>query len=195
MTTKSSKLVAATYNTAYKLGLAPWDNGPPMDELIETLKEFTPGRAIDLGCGTGRDSVYMAQQGWRVTGVDLSPEAIKKARKRAEASGVEVDFVQYDLLNLPSGGIEGGFDFLLDFGCSHSLRDEAKGPYAAAVAELAKPGATLYLYAFTKGPLSVRREEIDTCFTPYWELVSAVPGSVRRTPDAGPIWYRMVRRS
>jgi hypothetical protein len=77
---------------------------------------------------------------------------------------------------------------------SHSLRDEAKARYAEGIAGVAAPGATLCLYAFTKGPLNVRPEEIDTAFAPYWDLVSAVPGSVRRTPDAGPMWYRMIRR-
>jgi SAM-dependent methyltransferase len=195
---QSSKLVNRVYNAAYKVGFSPWDCGPLMPELVDLIEgehALPPGRAIDLGCGAGTKSVYLAQHGWQVTGVDIAPEALKRARKKAAESGVAVEFVQCDLLDIPAGAIGGRFDFLLDFGCSHSLRDDAKARYAQNIAALAAPGATLYLYAFTKGPLSVRREEIDTGFAPFWDLVSAVPGSVRGTPDAGPTWYRMTRRA
>lgn len=194
---QSSKLVSKVYNMAYKVGFSPWDSGPPMPELVELITgpaRLAAGRALDLGCGTGGKSIYLAQHGWAVTGADIAPEALRKARKRAAEAGVEVDFVQCDLLDI-GDALSGPYDFLLDFGCSHSLRDEAKARYAEGVARLAAPGATLYLYAFTKGPLSVRPEEIDTAFGPHWELVSAVPGSVRGTPDAGPMWYRMTRRA
>ncbi|UVS78677.1 bifunctional 2-polyprenyl-6-hydroxyphenol methylase/3-demethylubiquinol 3-O-methyltransferase UbiG [Actinokineospora sp. UTMC 2448] len=194
---QSSKLVSKSYNLAYKVGYTPWDAEPVMPELVELIEgpdRLTPGRAIDLGCGTGTKSLYLAQHGWTVTGVDIAAEAVKKARRKAAEQGADVDFVQCDLLDIPAGALPGGYDFLLDFGCAHSLRDEAKARYAAAVAGLAAPGATLVLYAFTKGPLSVRQWEIDTAFSPHWDLVSATPGSVRRTPDAGPTWYRLVRR-
>jgi SAM-dependent methyltransferase len=195
---QSSKLVSKLYDVAYKVGFSPWDLGPPMPELIDIVEgenALTPGRALDLGCGAGTKSVYLAQHGWSVTGVDIAPEAIKQARKKAVDNIVDVEFVVCDLLDNPANAVTGPFDFLLDFGCAHSLRDEAKAVYAENTASLAAPGATLYLYAFTKGPLSVRRHEIDTAFAPFWELVSATPGSMRRTPDAGPMWYRMLRRS
>lgn len=195
---QSSKLVSKAYNLAYKVGFSPWDLGPPMPELVELIEgehALTPGRALDLGCGAGSKSVYLAQHGWQVTGVDVAAEALKRARKKAAEHDVDIEFVQCDLVDIPPGALNGPFDFLLDFGCSHSLRDEAKGRYAEGIAQLAAPGATLYLYAFTKGPLSVRPEEIDVAFGPHWELVSSTPGSVRGTPDAGPMWYRMTRRS
>lgn len=194
---QSSKLTTKAYNLAYKVGFSPWDLGPPMPELVELIEgenRLPPGRAVDLGCGAGSKCVYLAQHGWRVTGIDIAPEALKQARKKAADHGLDIEFVQCDLVDIPPGAVTGEFDFLLDFGCAHSLRDDAKARYAENIAGLAVPGATLYLYAFTKGPLSVRRSEIDTAFAPYWELVSATPGSVRRKPDAGPMWYRMTRR-
>ncbi|QIS15569.1 class I SAM-dependent methyltransferase [Nocardia arthritidis] len=195
---KSSKLVNRAYNFAYKVGFSPWDLGPPMPELVDLIEgpdALRPGRALDLGCGAGSKSVYLAQHGWSVTGVDIAEEALKQARRKAADNGVDIEFVQCDLVDIPPDALRGRYDFLLDFGCSHSLRDEAKPRYAEGIARFAEPGATLYLYAFTKGPLSVRPEEIDTGFAPFWELVSATPGSIRRTPDAGPMWYRMIRRS
>ncbi|MGX7828483.1 class I SAM-dependent methyltransferase [Actinokineospora sp. 24-640] len=194
---QSSKLVSKSYDLAYKVGYAPWDSGPIMPELVDLIEgpdRLAPGRAVDLGCGTGTKSVYLAQHGWTVTGVDMSPEAVKKAMAKAAESEVDVRFLQCDLLDDPAAAIGGEFDFLLDFGCAHSLRDEAKARYAEGIAGLAAPGATLVLYAFTKGPLSVRPAEVDAAFGPHWDLVSATPGSVRRTPDAGPTWYRMTRR-
>jgi SAM-dependent methyltransferase len=190
----SSKLVSKAYNFAYKIRFSPWDSGPPMPELVDLIEggnALPPGRAIDLGCGAGTKSVYLAQYGWKVTGVDIAPEALKLARQKAEDNDVDVEFVECDLLDMPPGAVRGPFDFLLDFGCAHNLRNKAKPHYAKAIAELAGPGATLYLFAFTLGPQSVTREEIDTAFAPHWDLVSATPGSIRRTPDAGPMWYRM----
>lgn len=195
---QSSKLVSKAYNVAYKVGFSPWDLGPPMPELVELIEgenRLTPGNAVDLGCGGGTKSVYLATHGWRVTGIDMAGEALKQARGKAAEAGVDVEFVEADLLNVPAGAVRDDHDFLLDFGCAHSLRNEAKAAYASGIAGFARPGATLVLYAFTKGPLSVRPEEIDTAFGPHWDLVSATPGSIRRKPDAGPMWYRLTRRA
>ena len=194
---QSSRLVSKVYNAAYRVGFSPWDLGPPMPELVDLIEgdgALAPARAVDLGCGAGTKSVYLAAHGWQVTGVDVAPEAIKQARQKSRDHGVEVTFVVADLLGDLTGILAGPFDFLLDFGCAHSFRDEAKATYARNIAGLAAPGATLFLYAFTRGPLSVRPSEIDTDFAPYWDLVSATPGSKRGIPDAGPMWYRMTRR-
>jgi cyclopropane fatty-acyl-phospholipid synthase-like methyltransferase len=193
---RSSKVVAKLYNAAYKVGFSPWDVGPPKPELVALIEgesALTPGRAVDLGCGAGTKSVYLAEHGWRVTGVDISPEAIRQAEEKAKERGLDIDFIRCDLADIPDSTIGERFDLLLDIGCCHSLRTEVKGRYAANVATLAAPGATLFMFAFTKGPLSVTRNEIDTFFAPHWTLVSAVPGSERRTPDAGPMWYSLRR--
>ncbi|MGW6424234.1 class I SAM-dependent methyltransferase [Nocardia sp. NPDC055053] len=185
------------YDTAYRLGISPWDLGKPMDELVDLIEgpsALPPGRAADLGCGAGTKSIYLARQGWDVTGVDISAQALKHARDRTAEAGVAVRYIEADILDMPLDLAERRFEFLLDFGCAHNLRNSAKSAYAKAVAGIAAPQATLYLYGFTKGPQSITREQIDNDFGPYWELVSAEPGSIRRWPDAGPVWYRMVVR-
>ena len=59
---------------------------------------LTPGRALDVACGEGRNAVWLAEQGWQATGVDFSDVALDKARGLAEARGVEVEWVQADVI-------------------------------------------------------------------------------------------------
>ena len=62
----------------------PWDSGQTPPELLEYLKTRTPGRAIDLGCGTGTNIITLASLGWNVTGVDFVPAAVEQARRKAK---------------------------------------------------------------------------------------------------------------
>jgi len=63
----------------------------PVKLVKETAKKLKPGRALDLACGTGRNALWLAKQGWLVTGVDGAPTAIDTVRRRAEALGVVVE--------------------------------------------------------------------------------------------------------
>jgi SAM-dependent methyltransferase len=67
--------------------------------LVAETADLTPGRALDLACGEGRNAVWLATQGWQVTGVDFSETALAKAGGLARANGVDVEFVQADLLD------------------------------------------------------------------------------------------------
>lgn len=77
-------------------------NHRPSRLLIGAIRGRKPGAAIDLGMGQGRNAIYLAQQGWQVTGVDLSNIAISQAKKRAAQLGVKLNAIlsgldQYDL--------------------------------------------------------------------------------------------------
>jgi len=65
--------------------------------LVAEVSDLQPGRALDLACGEGRNAVWLAEQGWRVTGVDFSAVALEKARRLAESRGVEAEWVHADL--------------------------------------------------------------------------------------------------
>ncbi|MHB8489325.1 MAG: class I SAM-dependent methyltransferase [Candidatus Dormibacteria bacterium] len=65
--------------------------------LVEEVSDLPPGRALDLGAGEGRNAIWLAERGWRVTAVDFSDVGLKKARRLAEARGVEVDWIEADL--------------------------------------------------------------------------------------------------
>ena len=112
------------FRLAYLFGLKPWDSGiapPELRELVEGPSALPPGRALDLGCGTGTNCLYLAEQGWDATGVDYTPRAIAAARRKVRdaASGPRV--LLGDVTKLRELGIDGPFDLLLDIGCFQSL--------------------------------------------------------------------------
>ena len=72
----------------YLAGAIPWDDTLPPPEVTELMPQLEAGRALDLGCGYGRATIFMARYGWRVDGVDFIPEAIAEATRRVEAAGV-----------------------------------------------------------------------------------------------------------
>ena len=76
----------------------PHSSAEPHVHLAEAASGLEPGRALDLACGSGRNAVWLAQQGWGVTGVDYSDAAIEQAAMLAERSGVAVTWVIADLL-------------------------------------------------------------------------------------------------
>ncbi len=74
----------------------PWSSEPdPL--LVELAGPLPPGRALDLGCGTGRNALWLARQGWQVTGIDGSAVGLAKARERALAAGLELELIQADI--------------------------------------------------------------------------------------------------
>jgi len=78
------------YRLLYRLGITPWDHDqvpPELVELVEGPAALRPGGALDLGCGTGAEAIYLAQHGWGVTGIDFVGPALEAARREAAAAG------------------------------------------------------------------------------------------------------------
>ena len=154
------------WNDSYRDGNLPWDTGRASLELQRVLSrnEIRPCSAIELGCGTGTNSVWLAQQGFEVTGIDLAPLAVERAEQRARAAGVKVRFVVADVLNLPD--LDGPYAFFFDRGCYHAVRRSAPELYAPAVArQLASGGRGLILAGNARephdpGPPVVTEEQI-----------------------------------
>lgn len=140
------------YRLMYRIGAAPWEQRN-VDEtwarIMRALGDPPPGRALDVGCGSGRDAVYLAKRGWRVTGVDFAAEALAKARRRASEEGADVQFIEGDVGRLDQLGFEPGYDLLYDFGCIQGLPDAARQGAARGLDQLAAPGASLLMFAFT----------------------------------------------
>jgi SAM-dependent methyltransferase len=129
------------WNDRYREGNLPWDTGRPSSELERALRSngIQPCRVLEIGCGTGTNSVWLAQQGFEVTGIDLAPLAVERAEERARAAGVKARFLAADVLALPEWG--GGFDFFFDRGCYHAVRRSAPEQYAPSVARQLATGA------------------------------------------------------
>jgi SAM-dependent methyltransferase len=171
------------YRALYLLGLRIWERQrPPADlvELVEGPAAVPPGRALDIGCGSGTDSIYLAHRGWTVTAVDIVPEALALARRRAKTAGVEASFVEGDVTRLDQLGVDGTFDLILDFGCLHTLPADQRDAYVQTVSAAASPGATLLLYGFARPPrlapmqAGLTEREVRQRFSSAgWDVVSA----------------------
>jgi len=154
------------WNDRYRDGNLPWDTGQPSSELQRVVDGNTiqPCRALDLGCGTGTNSIWLAQQGFEVTGIDLAPLAVELAEKRARAAGANLHFMVADVLNLPE--LDGPFAFFFDRGCYHAVRRNAPQQYALAIArQLSSGGRGLILAGNARephdpGPPVVTEEQI-----------------------------------
>ena len=123
----------------------PWDSGISPPELLDFIDKNPPGKAIDIGCGTGTNVITLAQAGWQVTGVDFVPRAIKMARHKARNAGIEAKLYVRDATDLK--GISGPFDLALDMGCFHSLGDK-KSDYLAELDRVLAPGGHWLMYGF-----------------------------------------------
>jgi cyclopropane fatty-acyl-phospholipid synthase-like methyltransferase len=124
--------------------------------LAEFVVSHPPGRALDLGCGTGANAIYLASEGWEVVGVDFVPEAIEKAKARARAQQSSANFLAGDAARLHEVGVAGPFDLIVDIGCYHAIPDRRRDGYAAEVAAVARPGADFYLAGIASPPASWR---------------------------------------
>jgi SAM-dependent methyltransferase len=138
------------YRLSYRSGRPRWDSTEPRPELKGLLQDRPPGRALDLGCGTGTDAIYLAKQGWDVVGVDFVPEAIATASARA--AGSTASFVTGDVTRLRQAGVDGPFDLLIDIGCYHAIPAGRRDAYANEMAAVARPGADFYLAGVADPP-------------------------------------------
>lgn len=178
------------YDLIYRFG-APWEIGvrTELRQLVEGGR-LTPepgDRAIDLGCGTGANTVYLAQQGWHTVGVDFSRTALDKAaRKASKVDGaLEIDFVRGDLTATAITGVQGPFQLLLDYGTLDDLKGDDRGRMANLITSLAAPGARFLLWCFFgpadelprisfKGPSrlspAIEPGEVERRFGQHWDI-------------------------
>ena len=147
-----------SFDLRYLLGRPPWDTAVTPPEVVELIegKGLAPGRALDLGCGTGTNCIYLARHGWEVVGVDFSILAIRRARRKARWAGVDCQFYREDVADLAF--LADPFDLALDVGCLHSLPPERWKRYTAEVARLLRPGGLYLLYAVNRRPEPVETQ-------------------------------------
>ncbi|MFD0026524.1 class I SAM-dependent methyltransferase [Streptomyces sp. NPDC058382] len=132
------------YRTVYEHGAHLWESAEPNASLLQLIRErpdVFSGRIIDLGCGEGRDSLYLLSQGHDVVSVDVSHTALARARELAAASGLKASgFVERDIIYL-RGFDEDSFDLAMNMGCLHMLVDEEqRGRHLSRVFDILRPG-------------------------------------------------------
>ncbi len=168
------------FNLAY-LQKPVWDTGISPPELLEFISTHQPGRALDLGCGTGTNVITLAKFGWDVVGVDFVRRAINIARKNAEQYEACIDLRVEDVTRLSS--VTGKFDLILDMGCFHSLPSANRPAYIVKIDQLLADTGTFLLYLFLKstpdgvGPGGT--EEDLRFITHKLQLISRKDGSER----------------
>jgi SAM-dependent methyltransferase len=169
-------------------GRRRWDTGVTPPELERFVQSHAPGRALDLGCGTGTNVVFLARHGWTAVGVDFAGRAIARARRRAREAGVTATFQVGDVTRLD---VAGPFDLALDIGCLHSIAVSGRAGYAAGLARVVRAGGTFLLYAFAPGGAAVglSADDVRATFAEGFEVVNVEEGKGR--PSA---WYTLVRR-
>jgi SAM-dependent methyltransferase len=180
----------------------PWHSGAPDVELIDVVRRgIVPvGRALDVGCGQGTESVFLALMGVRTTGIDLSPRAIGKARALARLLGARPSFRVANVLRLPFR--RASFDFVSDRGCFHSLDPSDRERYLEQVSRVLAPRGLLLLRVFsTRAPADSRphrftrarlRALLGVRFRPLWTRL--VPLLSAAGPPAIPVWACLARR-
>ena len=132
----------------------PWNFESPPDELKRLIEKekIRPCKAIDMGCGTGNYTLYLAEMGFEMTGVDSSPTAIRIAKKNARKKNVECEFLAIDVLE----GFEkilGTFDFVFDWLLLHHIYPEKRKFYCDNVYKLLNPAGRYLSVCFSEEDL------------------------------------------
>jgi SAM-dependent methyltransferase len=194
------------FTLAYRRHRTPWDTGVTPPELVRVVEGPGPdrlpaGRALDLGCGTGTNALYLARHGWDVVGIDFAGPAIVRARSKAARAGAtagSVRFLRGDVTHLAELDLRGPYDLVFDLGCFHGVAPEGRVRYAREIARLSRPGALLLLYAIRPGKVGGRVigltvEDVRAVFVPQWRLERVEPGKNPNGREAA--WYWMRREA
>jgi SAM-dependent methyltransferase len=197
------------YAVAYGLGITPWERaGEGGADALETLIARAehdlggPGRALDLGCGSGMHLVALARRGWDATGVDAIRKAARRARARAAAAGVTVTVVREDVTELNPEIVGSGYQLLLDIGCFHGLDDRQRVRMGQSVNAVAAAPAVLIVLAFRPGvahkplPRGADAADLEAAFR-GWHVADIEPAPTDGMPKplrkAAPAFYILRR--
>jgi cyclopropane fatty-acyl-phospholipid synthase-like methyltransferase len=128
----------------------PWNMEDPPEVLVNLVENsrIKPCRCIDLGCGTGNYSIYLAKNDFDVTGIDISPSAIGIAKENALGKGVRCNFIVADVLHAVNQ-IQGTFDFAFDWEVLHHVFPQKRKLYVESVFNLLNPGGTYVSVCFS----------------------------------------------
>ncbi|MCK4564428.1 MAG: class I SAM-dependent methyltransferase [Verrucomicrobia bacterium] len=191
------------YEERYQTGNMPWDHGMPDGNLIAWVKRWPigPCKVLDIGCGTGENSIWMARQGFAATGCDLSKTAVERAQAKAAAAEVKCTFMTADFLEDQLPGLP--FGFVFDRGCLHCIDGEAdRRRFAQNVADhLTEAGLWLSLIGNADeperevGPPQLTAAEVAAAVESRFEILSLEAGHFGSDQDNPPrAWICLMRK-
>lgn len=153
----------------------PWEIGRPQSVVVELAAAgLLSGRVLDLGCGTGEHSILAAEHGAQVLGVDISPQAVKRAAEKARGRQVQARFEVADALRLDL--LDEVFDVVIDSGMFHFFDADKRSLYASSLANVVPVGGVVYVTCISDrqegdwGPRRVSEAEIRDTFATGWMI-------------------------
>jgi len=161
----------------YDLTEIPWHSEKPDQEFIELIEnqEIEPHLVLDVGCGAGTDAIYLASIGCDVTAIDISHEAIRIARERAEKAKVKVNFVADNIMEFDFHNKS--FDFINDRGVFHHMNPQDREKFAMRINDLLRSNGFYYLRCWsdkeeenTRGPYRISKDEIKNTFSKFFKV-------------------------
>jgi SAM-dependent methyltransferase len=191
------------FNEHYKEGSAPWDIGKPDFNLIQTVTTtpIAPCKALEIGCGTGDNAIWLSQQHFTVVGVDASEIAIEKARDKAAKTNASCTFAVLNILKSHADGAPFGFAF--DRGCFHTVDSpQERQSFAEQInRHLGENGLWLSLIGsadeqrLSEGPPKRTARDIVSAVEPYFEILSLVSSHFEaHLPDPPGAWVCLMRK-
>ena len=162
------------FEEMYK-GVPPWEIDGPQSEIVHLAESGEIRSAVlDVGCGTGENSLYLAEIGLQVVGIDIVQTAVEKALSKAKERSLVPTFLVWDALNLQR--LERKFNTVIDSGFFHVLPDKKRPVFVEALASVLNPGGTYFVMCFSEhepgswGPRRITRAEIRENFKQGWQV-------------------------
>ena len=162
------------FDSAYR-GTPPWDIGRPQKEFTELVRQGEiNGSVLDIGCGSGENALFFAQEGFDVWGIDSSPLAIQKAQEKSQQRGLPVHFQVLNALELAK--LNRTFDTATDSGLFHTLSDEDRPLFVKNLTAVLSQTGNYFMLCFSDkepagyGPRRISEREIRDTFSDGWSI-------------------------